>query len=482
MGRNRTEQCNDGYITANEQCEDANLSNGDGWSSTCSIEVGWTCVNNAAMTTSVCTVIWGDGFIKGKETWDDGDSSDSRGWTSDCKGILKGWYCSSSKSPDSVWVSHWGDGIHASPDEGWDDGNSVNSGDGWTNSWTIEDKWDWSDDILQRSLWVSRWGNGKRNGSDETWDDANIVDGDGWSSKCLIESGWQWFNGTSTTADNCYKQPVASIDSVSSNNIVKVKFSEKIKNFQPQNNSSYTIAASGPYSPYQFTVSANFINEYTLSFNLTFASQMFGQNQETIKITFTQSEFLSNNGASLYNSYLETSLNKVSLTADAVSAMGSSINNAMSVSIVVMIASNLLLGQSSELLWGFLSTIQIIYFFPLLNLYFPDNFSSLLAWFSASTLQLPIPSSFSLQSNIESQTNLSDKLNMPALNDRYESLNYQSTSILLTGGNIFNIFAQGIVVWIIVYGFRAILFTLRVDSTLYEEELNKIERSNQIQM
>ena len=146
-------------------------------------------------------------------------------------------------------------------------------------------------------------------------------------------------------------------------------------------------------------------------------------------------------------------------------------------SIVVMITSNMLLGQSSELLWGFLSTIQIIYFFPLLQLYYPDNLSTLLACFSASTLQLPVPQSLSLKNNIEQGLSLSDKVNMPALNDRYESLSYQSTSILINGGNVFNVFTQGLIVCVLVYGFKAILFTLQSNIKLYESELKNLETS-----
>jgi uncharacterized membrane protein len=48
-------------------------------------------------------------------------------------------------------------------------------------------------------------------------------------------------------------------------------------------------------------------------------------------------------------------------------------------------------GDSSPMLWGMLNTIQIIYFFPLLGMYFPANFNAFLKYFKASDLEIDIP-------------------------------------------------------------------------------------------
>ena len=327
------EQCGDGYVTIDEQCDDGNTSNGDGWSSTWTLETGWTCLNSTPNSPSTCKIVWGDGLIKGSEVWDDGNSSDNKGWTSDCKGVIRGWYWSLGTFPASVWVTHLMDGIHVSPEESWDDGNSVNSGDGCTNSGTVESDWIWYDDILQKSIWVKIWGDSKRDNPNETWDDGNIQNGDGWSSQWLVENGWQWLGGSPTTQDAWYKQPNATINSVSQNNYIQIRFSELMTEFQPKNNSSYIITITGPYSPYQYTVNGSFTDAYTLSFNWKLTSQMYGQNSEVFKVTFDQSQFISAKGATLATSYLETSLNKVSISPSTVQAMGSSINSIMSTSV-----------------------------------------------------------------------------------------------------------------------------------------------------
>ena len=52
--------CGDGVVDGNEACDDGNASNGDGCSSTCTIETGWSCGDTG------CTPVHGDGAIKGQ--------------------------------------------------------------------------------------------------------------------------------------------------------------------------------------------------------------------------------------------------------------------------------------------------------------------------------------------------------------------------------------------------------------------------------
>jgi cysteine-rich repeat protein len=47
--------CGDGLLGAGEQCDDGNLVDGDGCSSSCFVEAGHSCLNNASLSThSVC--------------------------------------------------------------------------------------------------------------------------------------------------------------------------------------------------------------------------------------------------------------------------------------------------------------------------------------------------------------------------------------------------------------------------------------------
>ena len=469
------EQCKDGYITISEQWEDGNLLNNDGWSSTCQIEVGWTCTNNFAMTHSTWKPIWGDGLKVGPEVCDDGNKDDNKGCLNDWMGVIRGWYCSPGVTIASVWTTKLMDGIHIASEEGCDDGNNVDVGDGWSNAGIVDPKWIWVDDILLKSICIPKWGDGKRDDSDEEWDDYNYDNNDGCSSKWFIETGWQCFNGTQTNPDVCGKQPIARIDSVSLDNWISIVFSEKMQTFTAQNSTAFNISITGPIYPYTYTTLSNFSDSSTLFLNLTIISSMAGDDEEKFTIKFDQTQFKSIFGSTLLTSELSTSLNKKPVLPDVIDAIGSTTNTIMLVTMIIMISSNVLLSQSSELLWGFLNTIQIMYFFPLLQLYYPDNLFAILTYLSSSKLQIQIPQVEAFKSNIVSEYRLSENIDMPSHNDRFEALGYDSTSIFLSGMDIFSLMLQSMVIWTIVFGLRAIFFTLRYGSSVYEEELRKLE-------
>ncbi len=69
--------CGNGVKEAAEACDDGALVNGDGCSSTCTVESGFACTGTAP---SVCDGICGDGIIKGSEECDDGNQIN----TDDC--------------------------------------------------------------------------------------------------------------------------------------------------------------------------------------------------------------------------------------------------------------------------------------------------------------------------------------------------------------------------------------------------------------
>ena len=358
-GGNRTtadiwiEQCNDGFITISEQWEDQNSISGDGCD-TWVIETGWLCTNNTQLTFSTCEPIWGDGLVVGNETWDDGDDTDGEGCNEECNGEYRGWYCSPSSSPAYVWNTQLMDGIHIASTENWDDGNSIDTGDGCTNSGIVEDKWDCEDDILLKSVWVPRCSNGKRN-DDEEWDDTNIIDSDGWSFYCIIEDGWQWFGGSLTTRDYWYEQPVASIVDISKINEVKISFTEEMHQFSSDTNYTdyFNITVTGPGEPYIFTILYGFSNSTIFYINFTVESITYGNKQDKFYIDFDQQLFISQNNTTLYNSRLEDSLYKVPIMPDVVKIIGTTADTAISSTLTVIIVSNIITGQSSELMWSF---------------------------------------------------------------------------------------------------------------------------------
>ncbi|HEX5062143.1 MAG TPA: DUF4215 domain-containing protein, partial [Kofleriaceae bacterium] len=98
-----TPNCGDGIRAGAEQCDQGNTTNGDGCSSTCMIEPGYQCTGSP----SVCTTVCGDGIIAGAEQCDQGNTTNGDGCSSTCQ-AEPGWNCAGSPS---VCTSVCGDGI-----------------------------------------------------------------------------------------------------------------------------------------------------------------------------------------------------------------------------------------------------------------------------------------------------------------------------------------------------------------------------------
>ena len=128
------DECGDGELNGDEECDDGNTASGDGCSATCIEE------------------FCGDGTVNGGEECDDGNRIDGDGCSSSCAAE----YC--------------GDGVVNDTDEECDDGNDV-GGDGCNASCAAEYC---GDGVVN-------------NGGTETCDDGNNVDGDGCSASCVAE-------------------------------------------------------------------------------------------------------------------------------------------------------------------------------------------------------------------------------------------------------------------------------------------------------
>ena len=204
-----SEICGDGkrFNSISTYCDDGNSINGDGWSSSCSIEAGWSCSGGNSSTKDTCIDYWGDGVKYGSvsTSWDDGNVINNDGWSSSWS-IETGWTWSggTSTTPD-LWTEIWGDGKRFNLiSTYWDDGN-LTSNDGWDSSCQVETGWTWSGGTsLNKDTWIDIWGDSKKyTSSSSFWDDGNTASNDGWSSTWVIESGWICSGGTPTNKDTC---------------------------------------------------------------------------------------------------------------------------------------------------------------------------------------------------------------------------------------------------------------------------------------
>ena len=133
-----TEICGDGIDLLFYACDDGNNVNGDGCSSTCTIETGYQCIGGDNNHPDVCNEKCGDGitvlYVAGK--CDDGNIFNGDGCSSTCD-VENGWACAGGNlvTADTCWEI-CGDGKNAGGVE-CDDGN-LNNGDGCSNTCTIE--------------------------------------------------------------------------------------------------------------------------------------------------------------------------------------------------------------------------------------------------------------------------------------------------------------------------------------------------------
>jgi cysteine-rich repeat protein len=170
--------CGNGVVTGTEACDDGNNNNGDGCSSSCTVESGWGCTGSSP---SVCTPLCGNGVLNPGETCDDGNTAYGDGCSSSCTTEI-GWTCSGTPSYCHLAC---GNGI-IDPGEECDDGNLTNW-DGCSSVCSYEEGWTCSG---QPSVCGAVCGDGLLRGT-EACDDGNLTAGDGCSAICSVENGWE---------------------------------------------------------------------------------------------------------------------------------------------------------------------------------------------------------------------------------------------------------------------------------------------------
>lgn len=125
--------CGNGIIEGNETCDDSNMESGDGCSSACQLEPGWTCVEGGPCTPSTEPVC-GNGKVDAGERCDDGNTASGDGCSSDCKTVEPGYECPPEGGTCTLKPAVCGNGT-VERGELCDDGNTT-SGDGCSSDCT----------------------------------------------------------------------------------------------------------------------------------------------------------------------------------------------------------------------------------------------------------------------------------------------------------------------------------------------------------
>ena len=90
--------CGDGSRRYAEGCDDGGTVDGDGCSSDCSVECGFTCELGSTGGGDACHTICGDGLIAGDEACDDGNIDSGDGCSSKCEDVETDFTCSDEDS------------------------------------------------------------------------------------------------------------------------------------------------------------------------------------------------------------------------------------------------------------------------------------------------------------------------------------------------------------------------------------------------
>jgi fibro-slime domain-containing protein len=182
--------CGNGNVDPGESCDDGNAVSGDGCSSTCTVEPGFTCpdVNG---TGGPCVAVppdtCGDAIVSGTEQCDDGNIVSGDGCSSTCK-AEPGFTCPPQGGACRK-IEFCGDSVvELDIGEQCDDGNAV-AGDGCSPLCQVEPNFAC---LTPGAPCIStvRCGDGRVTGNEQC-DDGHAVSGDGCSSTCQVESGWQ---------------------------------------------------------------------------------------------------------------------------------------------------------------------------------------------------------------------------------------------------------------------------------------------------
>jgi fibro-slime domain-containing protein len=189
-GQQCAKLCGNGLVDPGEQCDDGNTVSGDGCSSTCRKEPGYVCPNSNGVggqcipvTANVC----GDGIVGGTEQCDDHNTTSGDGCSSTCM-IEPGWTCPTAGAPCKLKEYCGNRIVELDIGEQCDDGNTV-SGDGCSSLCKIEPNFV-CPTAGQPCVSTVVCGDGKVQGS-ETCDDHNTTSGDGCSATCQVEPGWR---------------------------------------------------------------------------------------------------------------------------------------------------------------------------------------------------------------------------------------------------------------------------------------------------
>ena len=350
---------------------------GDGCSSMCMIENGYYCVQLPTNLLSYCTKTWGNGHIDSGEDFDDGNSMLGDGWDVNCKYEI-GFKCHNYADKPSFWYPNWGDGIR--------DTTSYN----------------------------------------EEWDDGNNIDFDGWSGKCKVEANYVWNHGVhGDVCETKYSAPVIKSSTFDSKPLqVTIEF-DQIMLQQNLTSFEMSVDISGPNSPYSVSWTATF-DKSNLRISFSSAPVLLGGINEIVLVQLIEvSKFKSEHSISIFSTNLFTFKVSGLPPSESTQSGGSGGSYMLIFAMLLSIGVSIFTGGSIELMWSLANTLQILFYFGILNLYYTPELGDMFSYMKYSNFDNPafeyIKSKFQYLTNFV-------KISIPS---SFASLRFPSVSIVI---------------------------------------------------
>ena len=252
------------------------------------------------------------------------------------------------------------------------------------------------------------------------------MSGDGWSSSCQIEAGYSWVHPTGG-ADTCttpYTRPVvtsSSIDIVKSQIIVvfdQVMLNQTIEDYD------MALSISGPNSPYSVSWFTSFDkNQLIVSF--TSSPIIVGGSGETVSLTLIKIDsFKSEHLIPILSSKVFSFTLPKTEPSKSTQSSGAGASYTFVFTILVSIGVSLLTGGSMELMWGLTNTLQILFYYGMLNLAFSSDLQAVFSFMKYSNFDNPI-SDFLKEKMVGGLS-----LIQSSVSSQFSSVGFSSTDIL----------------------------------------------------
>ena len=231
---------------------------------------------------------------------------------------------------------------------------------------------------------LNKCGNGVRT-SDENCDDANTFSYDGWSAEWEIEQGYICSGGSTTSSDTWIENnfmPISTL-TVLPNNDLELNFNDTMVETTIESSDLY-IRVYGPEDEYNFDYTAEYTDNTTVIVYMNFQTSIQGNLNELIVLEFTNTDkfvsYHSSRSVSIENEqsgYLNKQNNQ-----NNTGILGQSAMYIFLISIIIALVSSFG-GNSMEMIWGLMNTLQIIYFTSYIYVEYPselDSFLEYLGW------------------------------------------------------------------------------------------------------